>query len=381
MNISLVDRLYSEETKEVKNYFSEYSIIRYKLLIMIEYVISLSKIDILDLNEQDINYMKDIYKNFKKEDCLKIKNSLELESYENYIIEQINKNKELEEKGVNIFINFSLIDEDIYNIVNMILIKNVNTKIQLPKISEMLGHLKKKILEWSKVAILTRVDSGIGPPSFLGKELLVFYERLVLQTRELNKINYRCKLGGSTGNFNSLHLSLPNIDWIDFGDKFVNLLGLNRNQYTTKYDHNDNYSEIFHILLRINNIILHFLNYLKQLSNINYINFNNKNFFIEYESLLLLANNTLTFLSNILPNKQYLNNFLLLNLGDIFSKIIITINSLNKFLPTLSINHNIIHNDLHNNQHITLEGIQSRLKELGIVENSSQILKQYNNNK
>lgn len=374
-NVSLIDRLYSDYLGDIKGYFSEFSIIRYKLLLMIEYIISLSKLELFELTNEEIEYMKGIYKNINIEECKAFKNLLDINTYEEFLKKKINLNKSLEDKGVSIFINFSLIDDDIYNLVNIIIIKNVNMKILLPKLSNLLNNIKKKILEWSKIAILTRINHKINTPSFLGKELLVFYERLVIQSRKLNLIKYTCKFGGSNGNFNSLHLSLPNIDWIDFGDKFITLLGMERNQYTTRYDHLDNYSEIFHIIVRVNNILLDMNNYLRQnieldyikLDKINLININ------EIESLLLISNNSLNFLADILPKKHYLNNLLLGNLGEIYSNCIISIEKLNDILNNIKINKKNIDLDLENNSNLILEGIESRLKILG-VENSKEIL-------
>ena len=137
------------------------------------------------------------------------------------------------------------------------MMKSAIQKVLLLKINEILKKLKELILEWSKVPMLTMTHGQPSSPSFLGKELLVFYERIVIQSRKLNSLKYFTKFGGAIGNFNAHHMALPNIDWIDFSNKFINLLGLERNQYTTQVDHYDNYAEIFDIH-RINTIFIDF---------------------------------------------------------------------------------------------------------------------------
>ena len=373
-NISLIDSIYNDKTTEIKKYFSEYSNIKYKLLIMIEYLISLSKIELLDLTNEDIQYLKNIYINFKLEDCKNFNNLFHIKEYDTYIRNKINLNKNLEEKGISIFINFSIVDEDIYNLVNIISIKNGNIKVLLPSISILLDKIKKNILKYSKIAIVTRIGSKKNEPSFLGKELLVYYERLVIQSRKLNSIKYTAKFGGSNGNFNSLHFSLPNIDWMDFADKFIKLLGMERNQYTTYYDHLDNYSEIFHSIVRINNIFFDISNFIKTYHEMGHLVIDNDlKYFDEIESLLLVSNNLLNFLSDILPKKNYLNNMLLKNLGLIYSNIIISINKLNEIFENIKINKPLIDNELDKNRHLILDGICARLKILG-VENTDELI-------
>ena len=154
--------------------------------------------------------------------------------------------------------HFGLTSQDVNSSANVLMMKGSIQKIILPKINNILNKIKELILAWSKVPILTRTHGQPSSPSFLGKELLVYYERLVIQSRKLNTIKYYTKFGGAIGNFNAHHMALPNIDWIDFANKFINLLGLERNQYTTQIDHYDNYAEIFDNLHRINTIFIDF---------------------------------------------------------------------------------------------------------------------------
>ena len=403
-SITPIDGRYRKKVEELSNYFSEYSFIRYRILVEIEYLIALSKIDLLDdLTEQDIVYLKNIYQNFSLSDAERVK-SIEAEiqhdvkAIEYYIKEKINESQTLEEKGISIFVHFALTSQDINNTANIIMIKSATQKVLLPKINEILKKLKQLILEWSKVPILTRTHGQPASPSFLGKELLVFYERLVIQSRKLNTIQYYTKFGGAVGNFNAHHMALPNIDWIDFSNKFIKMLGLERNQYTTQIDHYDNYGEIFDIIRRINTIFIDFSqdiwsyishNYFtlkiveKEVGSstmphkVNPINFENA------EGNFMLGNNLLQFLSNKLPisrmQRDLTDSTVLRNVGVAYSYTLIALKSFSDGLGKLDINTEKLNQDLEDNFCIVSEGIQTRLKVLGI-DNSYETFKELTRN-
>ena len=403
-SITPIDGRYRKKVEELSNYFSEYSFIRYRILVEIEYLIALSKIDLLDdLTEQEIVYLKNIYQNFSLSDAERVK-SIEAEiqhdvkAIEYYIKEKINESQTLEEKGISIFVHFALTSQDINNTANIIMIKSATQKVLLPKINEILKKLKQLILEWSKVPILTRTHGQPASPSFLGKELLVFYERLVIQSRKLNAIQYYTKFGGAVGNFNAHHMALPNIDWIDFSNKFIKMLGLERNQYTTQIDHYDNYGEIFDIIRRINTIFIDFSqdiwsyishNYFtlkiveKEVGSstmphkVNPINFENA------EGNFMLGNNLLQFLSNKLPisrmQRDLTDSTVLRNVGVAYSYTLIGLKSFSDGLGKLDLNTKKLNQDLEDNFCIVSEGIQTRLKVLGI-DNSYETFKELTRN-
>jgi len=403
-SITPIDGRYRKKVEELGNYFSEYSFIRYRILVEIEYLIALSKIDLLDdLTEQEIVYLKNIYQNFSLSDAERVK-SIEAEiqhdvkAIEYYIKEKINESQTLEEKGISIFVHFALTSQDINNTANIIMIKSATQKVLLPKINEILKKLKQLILEWSKVPILTRTHGQPASPSFLGKELLVFYERLVIQSRKLNAIQYYTKFGGAVGNFNAHHMALPNIDWIDFSNKFIKMLGLERNQYTTQIDHYDNYGEIFDIIRRINTIFIDFSqdiwsyishNYFtlkiveKEVGSstmphkVNPINFENA------EGNFMLGNNLLQFLSNKLPisrmQRDLTDSTVLRNVGVAYSYTLIGLKSFSDGLGKLDLNTKKLNQDLEDNFCIVSEGIQTRLKVLGI-DNSYETFKELTRN-
>ena len=398
-NITPIDGRYKAKTESLSNYFSEYSFIRYRILVEIEYLISLSKIDLLDnLTEEEETYLKSIYQQFTIQEAESVKEieakiKHDVKSIEYYIKEKISQKKSLEEKGISIFVHFALTSQDINNTAYMLMMKSAIHKVILPKVNEILKKMKSYILEWAKIPILTRTHGQPASPSFVGKEILVFYERLVIQSRKLNGIQYFTKFSGAVGNFNAHHMALPNIDWIDFSNKFINLLGLERNQYTTQVDHYDNYAEIFDNLRRINTIFIDFcvdiwlyisLNYFKlkvvnkevgsstMPHKVNPINFENA------EGNFLLANNLLNFFSQKLPisrlQRDLTDSTILRNCGVAFSHTLIALCSLEEGLNKLDINQEELNKDLEENFMVVSEGIQTRLKVLGI-ENSYETFK------
>ena len=399
-NITPIDGRYSSKVKDLSCYFSEYSFIRYRILVEIEYLISLSKIDLLDeLLPNEVEYLKKIYKDFSVNDAENVKliegrTKHDVKSIEYYIKEKINESQTLEEKGISIFVHFALTSQDVNSSANILMIKGAIQKVLLPEINIILKKLKELILDWSKIPILTRTHGQPSSPSFLGKEFLVFYERLVIQSRKLNSIKYYTKFGGAIGNFNAHHMALPNIDWIDFANKFINLLGLERNQYTTQVDHYDNYAEIFDSIHRINTIFIDMCqdiwtyishNYFKlKIVNeevgsstmphkVNPINFENA------EGNFMLGNNLFQFFSRKLPisrlQRDLRESTVLRNLGVAFSYTLIGLQSFMEGLNKIDINREVIEKDLEDNFCVVTEGIQTRLKVLGI-ENSYETFKE-----
>lgn len=399
-NISPIDGRYGSKTKQLNAYFSEYAFIRYRVLIEVEYLIALSKIEIVeDLTDDETQFLKKLYSKFTIEEAKTVKDiekeiNHDIKSIEYYLKKAIDDNQSLNDKGISNFVHFGLTSQDINSSANMIMIKSANQKVILPKINDILKNIKEKILSWSKTTILSRTHGQPASPTFLGKEFLVYYERLIIQSRKLNQINYTTKFGGAVGNFNAHHMALPNIDWIDFSNKFIKLLGLERNQYTTQIDHYDNYAEIFDNLKRINNIFIDLCqdiwtyisnNYFKLKLNtnevgsstmphkVNPINFENA------EGNFMLANSLLTFMSDKLPKsrlqRDLTDSTILRNVGSAYAYTLIGLTSLTEGLNKLEINKEVIDRDLENNYMVVAEGIQTRMKVLGI-ENAYEVMKE-----
>jgi adenylosuccinate lyase len=387
--ITPIDGRYKSKTNDLAEYFSELSFNKYRILIEIEYLISLGKLEVYDdLDDIMTDFLRDIYKNFNLDECIKLKKIEEKINHDvkavEYYIRDIISKRDSSLDMLN-YIHFGLTSQDINSSANMLMIKQSITKVLLPKMNDILTNLKKKILEWSKIPMLAKTHGQPASPTFLGKEILVFYERLVKQARKLNAINYTTKFGGANGNFNAHHMALPNIDWIEFANKFTQIFGLERNQYTTQIDHYDNYAEIFDCLRRINVILIDFCqdiwlyisrNILIQKIKegevgsstmpfkVNPINFENA------EGNFLLANSLLEFFSRKLPisrlQRDLTDSTILRNVGSAFSYILIAFTSLETGFNKLDINKKQIEKELNDNYVVVSEGIQTRMKVLGM---------------
>ena len=277
------------------------------------------------------------------------------------------------------YIHFGLTSQDI-NRLNILMIKQSISHFYL---NEILGKVKKSMLEWSKIPLLAKL-CGQPDSLFLLVKNCLYFTRLVIQARKLNSINYTTKFGGANGNFNAHHMALPNIDWIEFANKFVQIFGLERNQYTTQIDHYDNYAEVFDCIRRINVILVYMCqdiwlyisrNILVQNVNkkevgsstmphkINPINFENA------EGNLLMANSMLEFFSRKLPvsrmQRDLTDSTILRNVGTAFSHTMIAFTSLLQGLNKLEINEEVMRKELEDNLVLYLK--EYRLNEgLGI---------------
>ena len=400
LNISVVDGRYKEKTQEMNQYFSEFAFIRYRVLVEIEYLIALSKIDVIDkLNDEELLYLKNIYKNFKLEDAIKVKEfeketNHDVKSIEYFLKEKIDEMKSLEDKGASIFVHFCLTSQDVNSVANTIMLKNAIQRVLLPRINKILLILKEKIQLWSNEPLLSHTHGQPASPTFVGKELLVFYERMVKQARTLNDFKYYTKFGGAVGNFNAHHFSLPHVDWIDFADKFINMLGLERNQYTTQVDHYDNYVSVLDNVKRINNIFVDMCQDMWL-----YIS---KNIFVKKndektvgsstmphkinpilwensEVNLRLSNSNINFLTTELPvsrlQRDLKDSSLLRNVGYMLSLSLLSYINIEKALKSLEINKEEISHLLHINSPILSEPIQSRLKILGYTQSYQDLHK------
>nr|QDY52122.1 lyase [Mimiviridae sp. ChoanoV1] len=387
LSISPIDGRYNKETEDLKSYHNEYSFIRYRIIVEIEYLLALNELDIFDkIDKDEIEFLQNIYKNFSIDDAKRVleiesKTKHDVKAIEYFIVEKIKQNKSLVDKGIEIFVHFCLTSQDVNSTANILIMKSTINKIILPKLNSILKIVKKYILEWSKTVMLSRTHGQPASPTFLGKEFLVFYERLVIQARKLTNIKYTTKFGGAVGNFNAHIMALPNIDWVEFADKFIGKFGIERNQYTTQIDHYDNYSEIFDILRRINIILIDMSRDMWSYISRDYFKLrmtedqvgssamphkNNPIYFEKAEANLLLSNAIWNLFSNTLPisrmQRDLRDSSLLRNLGTGFSYMLISLNSIETGLDKLDINKKILEKDLEKNHLVILEGIVGRLK-------------------
>ncbi|WP_313260168.1 adenylosuccinate lyase [Sphingobacterium sp.] len=388
--ITPIDGRYYNTTKDLSNYFSEFALIKYRVLVEVEYFIALSESGIPQLSHFDGSLndkLRDIYKNFSLEDAQWIKDTEKVTNHDVKAVEYFLKN-EFEKLGLHDsleFIHFGLTSQDINNTAIPHSWKDALKEVYQPAISELLEELKKLSAEWENVSMLARTHGQPASPTRLGKEIKVFVERIEKQLNLLNQVPFSAKFGGATGNLNAHHVAYPNHDWVAFGNKFVNeTLGLDRSQTTTQIEHYDNFAASCDGLKRINNIIIDLcrdiwtyisMDYFKQKitagqigssampHKVNPIDFENA------EGNLGLANAVLEHLAAKLPisrlQRDLTDSTVLRNIGVPFSYTLIAIKSTLRGLRKLILNEAAFQADLENNWAVVAEAIQTILRREG----------------
>jgi adenylosuccinate lyase len=260
--ISPVDGRYRKITQTLSNYFSEEALIRYRVLVEVEYFIALCNLPLPQLKAFDkglFDSLRSIYKNFQPADARRVKDieaitNHDVKAVEYYLKEKFDK---LNLEAFKEFIHFGLTSQDINNTAIPCSLKDAWTEALRPVLDEIVAALMEKALQWKDIPMLARTHGQPASPTSLGKEIYVFVERLTKQAELLKTIPFSAKFGGATGNFNAHCVAYPEIDWIAFGDHMVNdLLGLQRSSVTTQIEHYDNLAAFCDNLKRINTILL-----------------------------------------------------------------------------------------------------------------------------
>ena len=260
--ISPVDGRYHKITQTLSNYFSEGALIRYRVLVEVEYFIALCNLPLPQLTDFDkglFDSLRSIYKNFQPADARRVK---DIEAITNHDVKAVEYYLKEKFDGLNLeafkeFIHFGLTSQDINNTAIPCSLKDAWTEALRPVLDEVVAALMEKALEWKDIPMLARTHGQPASPTSLGKEIYVFVERLTKQAELLKTIPFSAKFGGATGNFNAHYVAYPEIDWIAFGDHMVNdLLGLKRSGVTTQIEHYDNLAAFCDNLKRINTILI-----------------------------------------------------------------------------------------------------------------------------
>jgi len=385
--ISPIDGRYRKQVANLAPYFSEFGLIKYRVLVEIEYFIALTEIPLPQLKGFDVALkpaMRKVYEEFSEQDAEWIKakekeTNHDVKAVEYFIKDkfaQFNINNYLE------FIHFGLTSQDINNTSIPKLLKDSINNAILPKYEEVVNTLKALATETHNVPLLARTHGQPASPTRLGKEISVFVERLENQLKQLKSIIYSAKFGGATGNFNAHNVAYPGINWIDFANNFVNnTLGLTRSQITTQIEHYDNLAALFDVLKRLNTIIIDLdrdfwqyisVEYFKQKvkagetgssampHKVNPIDFENS------EGNLGIANAIFEHLAAKLPisrlQRDLTDSTVLRNIGVPISHTYLALNSLLKGLSKLELNNVAINNDLENNWAVVAEAYQTILR-------------------
>jgi adenylosuccinate lyase len=260
--ISPIDGRYSSKTAELKPYFSEFGLIKYRVHVEVEYFIALVEAQIVPLTDFPTDRFKDLrllVSNFNEADAQWIKDTEKTTNHDVKAVEYFLKDRmsALGLENYLEFIHFGLTSQDINNTAVPLSLKDALHEQYLPLMNQLVEKLVALQHAWKDIPMLARTHGQPASPTRLGKEIQVFTERLKKQIDQLQSIPFSAKFGGATGNFNAHNVAYPNVDWVTFANSFVNnQLGLDRSQTTTQIEHYDNLAALFDGLKRINTIIL-----------------------------------------------------------------------------------------------------------------------------
>lgn len=385
--ISPVDGRYSSKTEPYSVYFSEFALIRYRVLTEVEYFIALCELPLKQLESVPSNILpklREIYGQFSLEDAEKIKEIEKVTNHDVKAVEYFLKEKfdEISLGSFKEFIHFGLTSQDINNTSVPLSIKKAMEDVYYPELDSLIKKLTRMADEWRDVSMLAKTHGQPASPTRLGKEIMVFVSRLNQQLALLRMVPHSAKFGGATGNFNAHHVAYPAIDWRSFANKFTHeKLGLEREQWTTQISNYDNLAALFDALARINTILTDFcrdiwsyvsMEYFKQKikagevgssampHKVNPIDFENA------EGNLGMANAIFTFLAQKLPvsrlQRDLTDSTVLRNVGVPFSHTLIATQSILKGLDKLLLNETALYRDLDNTWAVVAEGIQTILR-------------------
>jgi adenylosuccinate lyase len=388
--VSPIDGRYRNKTVSLAPFFSEEALIKYRVLIEIEYFIALCEVPLPQLKEIDkgvFESLRNIYKNFSTQDALWIKETEKTTNHDVKAVEYFIK-EAFEKLGLSSykeFIHFGLTSQDINNTAIPLSTKEAFENIYLPSLIALISKLKELSAEWRNVPMLAKTHGQPASPTRLGKEIGVFVERLEEQMRLLFNIPFAAKFGGATGNYNAHHVAYPQIDWKQFGSHFVEEnLGLHHSFPTTQIEHYDHFAAFFDALKRINTIIIDLdrdiwtyvsMEYFKQKikageigssampHKVNPIDFENS------EGNLGMANAIFEHLSAKLPlsrlQRDLTDSTVLRNIGVPMGHTLIAFESTLKGLNKLLLNEPKFHEDLEKNWAVVAEAIQTILRREG----------------
>ncbi|MEY3237543.1 MAG: Adenylosuccinate lyase [Bacteroidota bacterium] len=260
--ISPIDGRYQAKTKELQPYFSEFGLIKYRVLVEVEYFIALVESGIEPLKsfpKDTFSALRGLYSNFSENDANWIKETEKVTNHDVKAVEYFLKEK-LTGLGLTDyleFVHFGLTSQDINNTSIPLSLNEALTEQYYPLIEKLIDKLESLQNTWKDIPMLARTHGQPASPTRLGKEIKVFSERLSIQLKQLKAVPFSAKFGGATGNLNAHHVAFPNHDWVAFANKFVNtVLKLDRSQTTTQIEHYDNLAALFDTMKRINTIIL-----------------------------------------------------------------------------------------------------------------------------
>ena len=388
--ISPIDGRYRSKTEDLAAHLSEYGLIKYRVMVEVEYLIALGKTGISKLapllDGEVKEKLRKIVSDFNEADAQTIKDTEKITNHDVKAVEYFVKEKldGLELSDLKEFVHFGLTSQDINNTSIPYSLKVSTDEVVMPLLESVVAIISEKVTEFKDVPLLARTHGQSASPTRLGKEFAVFVARLEEQIKQFKALEWPAKFGGATGNFNAHHVAYPELSWIDFADKFVESLGLHRSSPTTQIEHYDNLAAKFDAFRRINVILIDFcrdiwtyisMDYFKQQiaknevgssampHKVNPIDFENA------EGNLGFANATLNHLSEKLPisrlQRDLTDSTVLRNVGVPLGHMMIAFQSILKGMGKLLLNQDKINQDLENNWAVVAEAIQTILRREG----------------
>ena len=394
-----LDGRYQSKTQDLRSFFSEYALIRYRIWVEIEYFLALS--DTLPQLQNKIDsatkeQLRDLYRTLTPEEAAKVK---EIESVTNHDVKAVEYYIKEAFDTLNLswakeFVHFGLTSQDINNTAFPMMLRGALKEVFEPALSRVLELLRKYTHEWAEIPMLARTHGQPASPTRLGKEFGVYVYRLEEQLKLYHAIPFGAKFGGATGNFNAHHVAYPEIDWKQFGNHFVASLGLEREQITTQISNYDHLAALLESIARINTILVNLardiwmyisMGYFKQRikagevgssampHKVNPIDFENA------EGNLMLSSSIALFLASKLPisrlQRDLTDSTVIRNEGLPLGYTLIALKSLEKGLGKILLNEDAIAHDLQSNYEVVAEALQTILRREG-YPNPYETLKQ-----
>lgn len=387
MAISPLDGRYEKKMVGLREIFSEYGLIKFRVIVEIRWLEILSEINLAEIPRLSLsakNKLDEIISKFSIEDALRVKEiesgiNHEVKAIEYFIKEKISGNEELQ--LISEFIHFGCTSEDINNLAYGLMLETAKQQCILPELHELISSLKKFAHAYANISMLARTHGQPATPTTIGKEFANVIARLQRQIEQLNNVKILGKINGACGNYNACAIAYPEIDWQDISKNFVSQLGLTFNPYTTQIEPHDYIAEFFAVIIRINNIIIDFnrdtwayisINYFSQKSianevgsstmphKINPIDFENS------EGNLGIANALSDHLMNKLPISRWQRDLsdstVLRNIGVAIGHALLAYQSTCKGIAKLQPNLNVISDDLENHWEILAEAVQTIMR-------------------
>ena len=382
--ISPLDGRYKKQLEKLYGYFSEFALMKYRVHVEIEYFIALSELKLFVLPASKVKSLRNIVIKFNADDAQQIKHIEKVTNHDVKSVEYFLKEKlvALKLSKQSEWVHFGLTSQDINNTAIPLLWKQAIELEYIPFIKNIIGLLRQFANEWKTIPMLARTHGQPASPTLLGKEILVFVERLENQLDLFKPIPFAAKFGGATGNFNAHYVAFPKIDWKKFANHFVqHQLGLKRMQYTTQIEHYDSLAAHFDAMKRINTIFLDFsrdiwtyisMDYFKQKLNKNEVGSSamphkvNPIDFENAEGNFGIANALFEHLAAKLPisrlQRDLTDSTVLRNIGVPFAHTVLALNALSKGMHKLIINEVKLNADLECNWAVLAEALQTILR-------------------